>query len=137
MSLLKDISIENIIKMPESATENDITREVALIEFVIERVREGDEDFNRFRYLADKWKEETFVTSSLNIIESNPSYLEIIGMGRKVLPFIFEDLMSKPSFWFSALEKITGCDPIKPSHIGYIKLMTEDWLKWGEEHGYI
>jgi hypothetical protein len=58
-------------------------------------------------------------------------------MGEKVLPFIFQDLKSEPVFWFSALEKITGCNPIERSHRGFVKLMAEDWLKWGKEHGYI
>lgn len=137
MSLLKDISIENIIKMPESATEEDMVREVELIEFVIKRVKDEEEDFIKFYNLAEKWKEETLITSSVNEIESNPSYLEIIKMGKKVLPYIFQDLKSDHAFWFHALEEITGCNPIKYNHRGYIDLMAEDWLKWGEVHGYI
>jgi len=39
MSSLKDISIESIIKMPESATADDIIHEVELIEYIIERVK--------------------------------------------------------------------------------------------------
>jgi hypothetical protein len=68
---------------------------------------------------------------------SNPSYLEIIKMGKNVLPYIFQDLKSEPAFWFSALQDMTGCDPVKHSHRGIIKLMKEDWLKWGKEHGYV
>lgn len=137
MSLLKDISIETIIKMPESATAEDMVGEVELIEFVIERVKDEEEDLQKFHNLAEKWKEETFITSSVNEIESNPSYLEIIKMGRKVLPYIFQDLKSDHAFWFRALEEITGCNPIKYTHRGYVDLMAEDWLKWGEEHGYV
>lgn len=137
MSLLKDISIENIIKMPESATEEDMVREVELIEFVIKRVKDEEEDFIKFYNLAEKWKEETLITSSVNEIESNPSYLDIIKMGKKVLPYIFQDLKSDHAFWFHALEEITGCNPIEYNHRGYIDLMAEDWLKWGEAHGYI
>ncbi len=121
------------MKMSESATAKDIIREVELIEYII-GIKDEEEDFQN---LAEKWKEETLLTSSVNKIESNPSYLEIIGMGKKVLPYIFQDLKSEPAFWFSALEKITGCDPIESSHRGIVRLMTEDWLKWGEEHEYI
>lgn len=97
----------------------------------------SEEDFLKFHNLAEKWKEEILLISSVNEIESNQLYLEIIGMGKKALPFIFQDLKSEPALWFSALEKITGYNPIERSRRGIIKLMTEDWLKWGEEHGYI
>lgn len=95
------------------------------------------EDFIKFHKLAKIWKEETLLTSSVYEIESNKSYLEIIDMGKKALPLIFQDLKYEHMFWFSALEGITGFDPIERSHRGIVKLMTEDWLKWGEEHGYI
>ena len=95
------------------------------------------EDILKFHDLAKKWKEETFIISSINVIESNPSYLEIIDMGEKVLPLIFQDLKTECGFWFSALEEMTGCNPIEESHRGFIKLMKEDWLKWGKEHRYV
>ena len=137
MSLLKDISIENIIKMPENAMAIDMIHEVELIEYVIERIKASEEEYNKFCNLAEKWKEETLFTSSISEIESNPSYLEIINMGKSVLSYIFQDLKSGYAFWFGALENITGCNPVKPSHRGFVELMTEDWLKWGEGHGYI
>lgn len=91
----------------------------------------------KFHNLVDKWKEETLLISSIDEIESNESYLQIISMGEKALPFIFQDLKYEPALWFSALENITGQNPIDISHRGIIKLMTEDWLKWGREHGYV
>lgn len=134
MSLLKDISIESIRGLPESATGKNAISEIFLIEKTLE---ENEENFHKFQKLANKWKEETLLLSSTEEIESNPSYLEIICMGKSILPYIFQDLKSEPNFWFYALEKITGVNPIRPSHRGIIDLMTEDWLKWGEENGYI
>ena len=107
------------------------------VELQHEKKFSDDEDFLKFYNLAKKWKEETLIASSVNVIESNPSYLEIIKMVRKVLPYIFHDLKSDHAFWFYALEEITGCNPIKYAHRGYVDLMAEDWLKWGEEHGYV
>ncbi len=95
-----------------------------------------EEDLRKFRNLTRRWKEETFLKSSIDEIESNESYLQIINMGKRVLPFIFKDLKSEPKLWFSALEKITGCDPIEHSHKGFVKLMIEDWLRWGDVHGF-
>jgi hypothetical protein len=53
MSLLKDISVEIIIKMSENVTANEMINEVELIELVIERVKESEEDFQKFFHLAD------------------------------------------------------------------------------------
>ncbi len=120
MSLIKDLNIETIRKLPESATAKDIINEIELIE-----------DFRKFHNLTDILKEETLLTSSVHEIESKRSYLEIIGMGKKVLPYIFQDLKSEPAaIWFPALETITGYNPIKKDHRGIIKLMAEDWLRW-------
>lgn len=107
------------------------------LEDVLDELKVSEEDFLKFHNLAEKWKEETLITSSVNEIQSNRSYLEIINMGKKVLPFIFQDLKSEPAFWFHTLEEITGYNPIEESHRGITKLMTEDWLKWGNEHGYL
>ncbi len=107
------------------------------VELQHEKKFSDDEDFLKFYNLAKKWKEETLIASSVNVIESNPSYLEIIKMERKVLSHIFHDLKSDHAFWFHALEEITGCNPIKYAHRGYVDLMAEDWLKWGEEHKYV
>lgn len=94
-------------------------------------------DLHKFCNLAETWKEETKFSSSISEISLNQSYLEIIGMGKKVLPYILQDLKIKPAHWFSALRAITGVSPIKRLHRGDIKLMTVDWLIWGEENAYI
>lgn len=96
-----------------------------------------DSDLHKFHNLAETWKEETQLSSSISEIERNRSYLEIISMGEKVLVYIFQDLKHKPAHWFPALRAITRINPIKPLHRGNIRLMTEDWLKWGEENDYI
>ncbi len=137
MSIVKDIIIETVRRMPENVTYEDVAYEILDIGNIFKDLKISEEDFLKFHNLAEKWKEETLITSSVHEIESNRSYLEIIGMGKKVLPLIFQDLKSRPTLWFSALEKITGDNPVEMSHRGIIKLMTEDWLKWGEEHGYI
>lgn len=137
MSIVKDIIMETVRRMPENITFEDAAYQILDIGSTFKDLKVPEEDFLKFHNLAEIWKEETLLTSSINEIESNKSYLEIIGMGEKALPLIFQDLKSEPSFWFSALEKITGYNPIDQSHRGIIKLMTEDWLKWGEEHGYV
>ena len=45
-----------------------------------------------FDALTAEWVNDTQGESSLEDIKSHPSYLQIIGKGKSVLPFIFEDL---------------------------------------------
>lgn len=84
----------------------------------------------RFLKLRDIWKDESKFYSDPNAISSNRHYQKIIEMGYEVLPFIIEDLRVTYSFWFAALEKITGINPIRRENLGNIKAMTQDWSNW-------
>jgi len=90
----------------------------------------------QFQNLMRKWKDDTMFTSSTTKMCSNPSYLRIIGVGKKVLPFIFRELEREPNHWFVALEAITGDDPVSPGHIGNVREMAKDWLSWARGMGY-
>ena len=65
------------------------------------------------RHLA-LWKDETSAQSSIHVIAMHPSYQRIIGMGRTVLPLLFQELQREPDQWFWALHAITGEDPGAP-----------------------
>lgn len=95
------------------------------------------DDLHKFCNLAVTWKEETKLSSFVNSIAQNPAYLEIIGMGKQVIPYILQDLKIKRSHWFVALRAITGISPIRQSHRGNVAKMAEDWLTWGQENEYI
>ena len=84
----------------------------------------------RFAKLAREWKSDTQLFSSLTNITEHPAYQEIIKMGIYALPYIFEELDREPGHWFSALNAITGANPIKPDHRGRMALMTADWQAW-------
>jgi hypothetical protein len=90
----------------------------------------------RFRDLACRWKEATAFTSSVTEMATNPAYQQIIGMGREVLPLIFEELRRRPDHWFWALKAITGEDPVPPADRGRLRRMAEAWLGWAKDHGY-
>ena len=47
-----------------------------------------------------KWTEETMFCSSIDRLVSHPSYLAIIAQGKKILPFILNDLKQEPKPWF-------------------------------------
>jgi len=90
-----------------------------------------------FRKHAEKWSNETAHISSATELVLHPSYQRIIGLGPAVLPLILKDLAQEPKDWFWALKAITGGSPVAPEHAGNMRKMTDAWIKWGREHGYI
>lgn len=90
-----------------------------------------------FSELAKEWREATRLSSSLTDMFLHPAYQRIIGMGPKAVPMILRDLQFTPAHWFWALSAITGEDPVNPEDAGRLKKMTEAWLDWGRERGYI
>lgn len=100
-------------------------------------VREDvSEEAKAFSVLATQWEEETRNLSSPSAKASHPSYDAIVKMGRPVLPLIFQRMRFRPAFWFDALRRITGEDPVTPPMRGNVQRMTEAWLSWGEKRGY-
>lgn len=91
----------------------------------------------RFYALMNQWEIDTAVKSSITEIVMHPAYQQIIGMGPTALPFILSAMKMKRGHWFWALKSITGEDPVAPNDRGNIKKMTEIWLHWGQEQGYI
>ena len=93
--------------------------------------------FREFNDLAEKWRRETGMMSSLEDKFLHPAYLRIIGMGKDAIPLILEEMKQRPGHWFCALKAITGENPMRPDHAGNLNQMTEDWLAWGERNGHI
>jgi hypothetical protein len=93
----------------------------------------------KFDLLADCWERETRNMSSPNAAERHPAYAQIVGMGKPVIPWILRRLAEYPAFWFRALSAITQepDDPVEPWMYGDLDAMSDAWLRWGEEHGYI
>ena len=58
-------------------------------------------------------------------------------MGRDVIPFILQQLERCPDFWFWALRSLTDENPVTQQMRGDVAAMTEAWLNWGREHGYL
>jgi hypothetical protein len=91
----------------------------------------------KFNLLALTWQKDTNLSSSITEMVAHPAYQQIIGMGQRALPFIFNQLNSQPEHWFWALQSITGVNPIKPEHRGNLPEMTNDWIDWGKANGLI
>lgn len=88
-----------------------------------------------FRELAERWKEETKMLSSVEDIVVHPCYQRIIGLGRDVLPCLIRELETRPGHWFWALRAITGADPVPAEHRGRVPEMAKAWIAWARRQG--
>jgi hypothetical protein len=76
-------------------------------------------------------KESEFTSSSdLEFIANRKSYKEIIKLGEKVLPFIFES--AHLLIWDIALKAITGIDLPDYNSNQRVKF----WINWAIKNGY-
>jgi hypothetical protein len=89
------------------------------------------QSFDKF---AAIWKRETCFTSSITEKCNHWAYREIVNMGVDALPFILKELKENPDYWFSALKKITGANPISLQSRGKLKEMASEWLQWAKEN---
>lgn len=90
-----------------------------------------------FARLTREWEEATRFISSMTEMATHPAYQRIIGLGPAALPLIFRELRRNPDHWFWALKAITGEDPVPPATRGNLGGMTEAWLQWGTERGFV
>jgi hypothetical protein len=87
---------------------------------------------NKFKQLHNQWKEETKYFSSVQEITENKNFKEIVNLGKKVIPFIIEQLKIEQSFLTVALKQIINEDPVKENHYGIPQAITNDWIEWYE-----
>ena len=90
-----------------------------------------------FPDLVRRWHQERSISSSLSEITSCAAYREIIGMGRNALPRIFNQIRSEgndPDHWHTALEAITGENPVSPDMEGDTVAIAQAWLRWAEQN---
>lgn len=95
-----------------------------------------EEIHDRFQRFAAAWKQEARHLSNSAQMAMLPSYQRIIGLGLAAVPLLLKELQNEPNQWFWALESITDDNPVRPEHLGKVRLMAQDWLEWGMRHGY-
>lgn len=97
------------------------------------------EDRQKFRRLANRWREETFFSSSITNNLFHPAYLKMMAMGEKALPLILHELEERGGQWIMALRHIVDEDeyPDKPNDVGKPKELKEAWLEWGRRNDYL
>jgi len=89
----------------------------------------------RFQALLRKWNDETKFISDPYKACANSAFREIVDMKWAAVPLIMDELAHSPNiFLLSALEEITGEDPISPEDYGDVEKMVASWLNWANEH---
>lgn len=91
----------------------------------------------RFCALVKQWKKETETDSSITRMIGHPAYQEIIRMGEPVVPLLLAEIEHEADFWFVALQKITGADPVPKASAGKIEEMAKAWIDWGRDKGFL
>jgi hypothetical protein len=105
------------------------------IEVAFLSVPECELEKNTFRELVSQWKEETWFISSIKKRIAHPAYLKIIGLGRKVIPWLLEELEREPDYWYAALEATARPNPVPDAE--NVARLKEEWLAWGRLNGYL
>jgi hypothetical protein len=90
-----------------------------------------------FQQLADAWRAGTRYLSSTTELAMHPAYQRIIGFGPQVIPLILAELAKQPEPWFWALVALTGENPVPAEDRGRVRAMTDAWMNWGRENGWI
>jgi hypothetical protein len=91
----------------------------------------------RFRALADEWRRETGMLSSISKKVQHPAYRQIIALGRPAVPLILHELRDRPAHWFAALQAITGETPVAAPEAADPRKVRQAWLDWGKARGLI
>lgn len=84
-------------------------------------------------FLAAKWREDTFFTSSETDRILHPAYQRIIGFGRDALPFLLGKVQDGDGNWYHALRSITGEDPVRREDRGDVAAMRRAWITWSQQ----
>lgn len=90
----------------------------------------------RFALLVKEWKSRQGFMSSVARMVNHPAYQEIIRMGDVAIPFLLAELEREPDHWFTALQTITGENPVQKDAAGALAKMANAWIKWGKSEGY-
>jgi hypothetical protein len=70
--------------------------------------------------------------SNPEIIKDSITFGNITKMGKKIIPFILEELETKKNtiIWNLILQKITNVNPIKEESNFNMNLIADDWICW-------
>ena len=67
-----------------------------------------------------------------------PEFQKLVDLGDDTVRYILREMMfcEGSIVWFLLLRRITGANPVPDQERGYVRLMRERWVAWGQEHGF-
>ncbi len=132
------VTVRNSAAFPKMTARSGYSSPLARIQRAVRQKQdqaESERAMRQFLLHAMLWKVDRGPTSSPEELAMHPAYLRIIGMGRRVVPFIFRELAREPDHWFVALEALTNADPVPEEARGDLQKMANAWIHWGRNHG--
>jgi hypothetical protein len=90
----------------------------------------------RFRELAERFENETEMTSSITARITHPAYLQIIALGSEVIPYLLADMQENDGEWFVALTALNRGVNVA-SHAETYEEGISAWLQWGKAQSYL
>ena len=106
--------------------------------FVVRIARSQETLEQQVKRLADAWRRDTRVMSSIDDITTNQNYRDIVNLGTPVVPLLIKDLIaSQRSHWHTALCEITGENPIAMGRAGDHTAIVRAWMRWWEDHKHL
>ena len=91
----------------------------------------------KFERLRNNWKRDTSIYSVDYLKVNHWAYKEILAMGEQIIPFMLDDLAHSRARWFTALQELTGSDPVSTEIHGDFQAMASAWVDWGRTEGYL
>jgi hypothetical protein len=94
----------------------------------------------KFNALVAQWRAERGATSSITAMAMCDAYQKIIGLGPDAVPLIIAQMQSEadePDQWFWALQVLTGVDAVADEDRGDFLKMSQSWISWAENAGYV
>lgn len=90
-----------------------------------------------FRALAEEWLDETAHLSDPVDKFMHPAIVQIIGMGKQVVPLLLKEVRKMSGHWFYALEHINRTNPVLPEDQWSVEQTAAAWLAWGRRERLI
>ena len=134
------ITIADTWQQESVITQSSLDLPTGTVTVVSSRVAmPSTEDEQAFRELAAQWRSETAHLSLASDQANNFAYHQIMSMGRRALPLIFQELRETTSDWFWALRAIVRDKaPVIPDEAkGDVDKVAAIWLQWGVDNGYV
>jgi len=119
------------------STKKDLSYRISKMRSEIRNKIAEDNEILRIMQLINRLELQTFVCSSSTAACYYPEYKQLVKMGKKLIPLIYEFLKDdKTAHWwmFTLLSEITGCEVATPQMAGKFTMIRKAWLKWFKEN---